>query len=141
VTGRPPLIVQPGRPHHNAAAAYRSIVGTRGKEVVDRGVARKPRVEFAGVVYHVLDRGDRREEMFLGDEDREMFLRTLGETCGRTGWRLHAYVLMSNHYHLLLETLQANLTGRDEMVPRMNEALARLALGTRLRSRSHCRSL
>jgi REP element-mobilizing transposase RayT len=79
--------------------------------------------------------------MFLGDEDREMFLRTFGETCGRTGWRLHAYVLMSNHYHLLLETLQANLAGRDEMVSRMNEALARLALGTSRRSRSHCRSL
>lgn len=70
---------------------------------------RKARVEFAGAVYHVLDRGDRREDIFCGDEDRELFLKTLGEACGRTGWRIHAWVLMSNHYHLLLETPQANL--------------------------------
>lgn len=72
-------------------------------------MARKARVEFAGALYYVLDRGDRREEIFRGDEDRELFLKTLGEACGRTGWRLHAWVLMSNHYHLLLETPQPNL--------------------------------
>ena len=72
-------------------------------------MARKARVEFEGAVYHVLDRGDRREAIFKDDGDRCRFLETLGETCARTGWRVHAYVLMSNHYHLLIETPQANL--------------------------------
>ena len=70
---------------------------------------RKTRIQFPGAVYHVLDRGDRREEIFRSDADRELFLRTLGEACDRTGWRLHAYVLMSNHYHFLLETPEPNL--------------------------------
>lgn len=72
-------------------------------------MARKGRVEFAGAVYHVLDRGDRREAIFGDDEDRQTFLRTLGEVCRRTGWQVHAYVLMSNHYHLLLGTPEPNL--------------------------------
>ncbi|MEP6672724.1 MAG: transposase [Chthoniobacter sp.] len=60
-------------------------------------------------MYHVLDRGDRREAIFRDDEDRQRFLDTLAEACGRTGWRIHAYVLISNHYHLLLETPEPNL--------------------------------
>ncbi len=70
---------------------------------------RRERLEFAGAVYHVLDRGDRREAIFRDDRDRESFLTTLGEACARAGWRVHAYVLMGNHYHLLLETPEANL--------------------------------
>ncbi len=72
-------------------------------------MARMPRIEFEGALYHLLCRGDRREAIFLDDRDREMFLATLGEICQRTGWRVHAYVLMSNHYHLLVETPKANL--------------------------------
>ena len=72
-------------------------------------MARKGRIEFAGTVYHVLDRGDRQEPIVRGDGDRSAFIRTLGEACQRTGWRVHAFVLMSNHYHLLIETPQANL--------------------------------
>ena len=72
-------------------------------------MARKMRVEFDGAIYHVMCRGDRRQAIFLDDEDRRRFLRTLGEACERTGWRVHAYVLMSNHYHWLLETPKANL--------------------------------
>jgi len=49
-------------------------------------MARKARVEFAGALYHVLGRGDRREDIFRGDDDRDLFLQTLGEACGRTGW-------------------------------------------------------
>ena len=60
-------------------------------------MARKARVEFEGAVYHVLDRGDRREAIFRDDADRERFLATLGEACARMGWRVHAFVLMSNH--------------------------------------------
>jgi putative transposase len=70
---------------------------------------RKLRIQFAGAVYHVLDRGDRREEIFRDDADRKRFLDTLAEACERTGWRIHAYVLMSNHYHLLLEMPEPNL--------------------------------
>jgi len=57
-------------------------------------MARKNRIEFEGAVYHVMDRGDRREAIFLDDRDRERFLETLGEACAKTGWRVHAYVLM-----------------------------------------------
>ena len=70
---------------------------------------RQPRIEYAGGVYHVLSRGNRQEAIFGDDTDRQVFLETLGQVCGRTGWRVHSYVLMSNHYHLLLETPQANL--------------------------------
>ena len=70
---------------------------------------RQPRIEYAGALYHVLSRGDRREAICGDDTDRQMFLDALGQVCGRTGWRVHAYVLMSNHYHLLLETPEANL--------------------------------
>jgi putative transposase len=70
---------------------------------------RKARVEYAGAVYHVMDRGDRQEAIYGGGEDRELFLKTLGQACERTGWRVHSYVLMGNHYHLLLETPEPNL--------------------------------
>ncbi len=72
-------------------------------------MARKPRIEYAGAVYHVICRGDRGEPIFQDEIDRTQFLRCLGETCERTGWKIHAYVLMPNHYHLLLETPEANL--------------------------------
>jgi REP element-mobilizing transposase RayT len=60
-------------------------------------------------MYHVLARGNRRGPIVLGDDDRWMFLRTLGEMAGRTGIRVHAYALMDNHYHLVIETPKANL--------------------------------
>lgn len=67
------------------------------------------RNEIPGACYHVLCRGDRREPIVQADTDRELFLQTLGEAYGKTGWRIHAYVLMPNHYHLLVETPEANL--------------------------------
>ncbi len=67
------------------------------------------RIEFEGAVYHVLARGNRRGDIVFDDEDRKSFLRTLGEACKRAGFKVHAYVLMGNHYHLLLETPQPNL--------------------------------
>ena len=57
----------------------------------------------------MMDRGNRQEPIYRSDADRMLFLRTLGEACERTGWRVHSYVLMGNHYHLLLETSEANL--------------------------------
>ena len=56
-----------------------------------------------------MSRGNRQQAVFRTDMDREMFLAALGEACGRTGWKVHAYVLMGNHYHLLLETAEPNL--------------------------------
>ena len=70
---------------------------------------RKPRVEYKGAVYHVMCRGDRQEAIFRDGTDRDLFLGTLWECSERTGWRIHAYVLMGNHYHLLLETPEPNL--------------------------------
>ena len=72
-------------------------------------MARKPRLEYAGAIYHVMSRGDHSEAVFRTDDDRMSFLATLGEVCARTGWHIHAYVLMGNHYHLLLETPEPNL--------------------------------
>jgi REP element-mobilizing transposase RayT len=71
---------------------------------------RKARVEYEGAIYHVMDRGNRLEDIYRDDKDREIYLKTLGEVCGRCGWLVHAYVLMGNHYHLLIETPEANLS-------------------------------
>ncbi len=54
-------------------------------------------------------RGNNGQEIFLDDDGRRLFLATLDEVCQQTGWLIHAYVLMSYHYHLLLETPEANL--------------------------------
>ncbi len=67
-------------------------------------------MEYEGAIYHVMNRGDRREDIFLDLQDREGFLETLGEACGRTAWQVHAYCLMRNHFHLVLETPQRNLS-------------------------------
>ena len=72
-------------------------------------MARKLRVEYPGAIYHVLNRGDRRELIFMDDADRQRFVETLGEACVKTGWQVHAYVLMPNHFHLVVETPQPNL--------------------------------
>ena len=65
-------------------------------------MARQLRVEYPGAVYHVLNRGDRREPIFRDEADRLRFLSTLGEACGNTGWQVHALCLMPNHFHLPL---------------------------------------
>ncbi len=70
---------------------------------------RKMRVEYPGALYHLMSRGDRREPIFKDDRDRVCFLETLGEACGKTGWRVQAWCLMANHFHLVVETPKANL--------------------------------
>ncbi len=72
-------------------------------------MARKPRVEFGGATYHVMCRGNHQEAIFKDEKDYERFLGTLGEVSERNGWLIHAFVLMGNHYHLLLETPEPNL--------------------------------
>jgi len=58
---------------------------------------------------HVTSRGNRHEDIFLDDVDGQDFLKTLAEPCQKTGWQMHASCLMRNHYHLVLETPDANL--------------------------------
>jgi len=72
-------------------------------------MARRPRIEYAGAFYHLISRGDHGEAICRDDEDRKRFLVCMGEVCRRTGWRIYAFVLMTNHYHLLLETPEPNL--------------------------------
>jgi REP-associated tyrosine transposase len=73
-------------------------------------MARPLRLEFAGALYHVTSRGDRREAIYETDGDREQFLSVLSEVCEQYNWLCHAYCLMDNHYHLLIETPDANLS-------------------------------
>ena len=70
---------------------------------------RKPRVEFEGAIYHIMSRGNRGDAIFRDEKDYETFIDTLDGACTKTGWLVHAFVLMGNHYHLLLETPGANL--------------------------------
>jgi REP element-mobilizing transposase RayT len=72
-------------------------------------MARSLRIEFKGAFYHVMARGNQKKDIFFDDEDRWSFLQTLQEARDRTGWGVHAWVLMNNHYHLLLQTPHANL--------------------------------
>jgi REP element-mobilizing transposase RayT len=72
-------------------------------------VARKLRIQYPAAIYHVMNRGDRREPIFCGDHDRQMFLDTLGQACEKTDWLVHAWCLMNNHFHLVLETPRPNL--------------------------------
>jgi REP element-mobilizing transposase RayT len=70
---------------------------------------RQLRIEHAGAIYHVMNRGDRREPIFEDDFDRKRFMATLDEACRKTEWQVHAYCLMNNHFHLVVETPEANL--------------------------------
>lgn len=73
-------------------------------------MARPLRIEFAGAFYHVMARGNDKQNIFFGNNDYHRFLDILSTTCQRHYWRVHAYCLMSNHYHLLLETPLPNLS-------------------------------
>jgi REP element-mobilizing transposase RayT len=70
---------------------------------------RQLRVEYPGALYHVMSRGDRKKDIYLNDVDRQDFLKTLAEACQKTGFQVHAYCLMRNHFHLVVETPNANL--------------------------------
>lgn len=73
-------------------------------------MARPLRLEFPGAFYHLTARGNARQDICLDDEDRQIFLAVLSEVIGRFRWVCHAYCLMGNHYHLLIETPEANLS-------------------------------
>ena len=72
-------------------------------------MARPLRIELAGGLYHVTSRGDRREDIFLDDADRLVWLELFGQVCQRFNWICHAWCLMDNHYHVIVETIEGNL--------------------------------
>ncbi|PPD17475.1 MAG: addiction module toxin RelE [Methylobacter sp.] len=73
-------------------------------------MARPLRLEFPGGLYHVTSRGNARSEIFLDDEDRLLWLTLFNSVCERFNWICHAYCLMSNHYHVVVETVEGNLS-------------------------------
>ena len=73
-------------------------------------MARPLRIEFKGALYHILSRGNERRDIFLGDDDYDIFLGVLEEMSYRFEVDIFAYVLMSNHYHLLIQTPDSNLS-------------------------------
>src|SRR5574342_189369 len=73
-------------------------------------MSRPLRLQYAGAVYHLTSRGNARQKIFLDDTDRSKFLGVLSEVVSRYEWLCHAYCLMDNHYHLLIETPKANLS-------------------------------
>lgn len=72
-------------------------------------MARPLRIELSGGLYHVTSRGDGREDIYLDDEDREAWLEVFGQVCERFNWVCHAWCQMTNHYHFVIETPEANL--------------------------------
>ncbi len=81
-------------------------------------MARKPRIQYPGAIYHILSRGNYRKDLFSVTQSGVEFEKALFEACESCGWRLHAYVIMSNHYHLALETPKGNLAKRKKILTR-----------------------
>jgi putative transposase len=73
-------------------------------------MARPLRIEYPGAVYHVTSRGNARNNIYENDQDRETFIDLLSEVVKKCNWHCHAYCLMDNHYHLLIETQDSNLS-------------------------------
>ncbi|MFT5116364.1 MAG: putative transposase [Parasphingorhabdus sp.] len=73
-------------------------------------MARPIRLEFPGALYHITSRGNRRDNIVEDDIDRELMLKHLDQVCELYNWKCHAYCLMDNHYHLLIETPDSNLS-------------------------------
>jgi putative transposase len=73
-------------------------------------MARPLRIEYPGAVYHITSRGNARSDIFLTNADRQVFLDILGNTVEKYNWLCHAFCLLANHYHLLIETPDPNLS-------------------------------
>ena len=93
---------------------------------------RQLRIEYSGAIYHVMNRGDRREPIFGDDADRKRFLETLGEECAKTEWRLHAYRLMGDHFHLALATPRPDIRCRGAPSNTNNMGMHRKLAGPEL---------
>jgi len=72
-------------------------------------MARKPRLEFEGAIYHVINRGNYRKDLFSDKRTAGAFEKALFEVCEKCRWTVHGHVVMRNHFHLAVETLEANL--------------------------------
>ena len=99
---------------------------------------RQLRIEYPCAIHHVMSRGDRRENIYLDDVDRQDFLKTLAEACQKTDWQVHAYCLMRNHFHLVVETPNVNLVdGMHWLLKALGKVTARRFVGkARLPKRS-----
>ena len=97
-------------------------------------MARPLRINVAGGWYHITARGNNRQAIFVDKRDREHFLELLEEMGARFDVRIHAYVLMDNHYHLLITTPQANAS---RAVQWLNVSYRERVLGSHLHM-SHC---
>ncbi|MBL1140950.1 MAG: addiction module toxin RelE [Proteobacteria bacterium] len=73
-------------------------------------MSRPLRIEYAGAVYHITSRGNARSNIYTSDTDRKEFIKIITQTCERYNWHCYAWCLMSNHYHLVIETAEANLS-------------------------------
>ncbi|MFA0349708.1 transposase, partial [Vibrio sp. 10N.222.55.C6] len=73
-------------------------------------MSRPLRIEYAGALYHVTSRGNARQPIYLEEQDFELFIEVLSGTSERFNWVVHSYCLMTNHYHLLVETPDGNLS-------------------------------
>jgi len=73
-------------------------------------MARPIRIEYAGALYHVTSRGNRHDDIFVDDADRLIWLDVFAQVCTRFNWRCHAWCLMDNHYHVVIETVEGNLS-------------------------------
>jgi len=82
-----------------------SLLGGR----LSGGMARKLRLEYPGAIYHVINRGNSRAYVFKAEGAKQAFAECVFAACERSGWLLHAFVIMGNHYHLAVETPQGNL--------------------------------
>jgi putative transposase len=101
-------------------------------------MARQIRIEYDGAAYHVMARGNQGQAIFANDLDRKVWLETLAEACEKTGWRIQAYVMMGNHYHLLVETPQANLVAGMKWLSRLQTGKQRPKRFTRLHQTGVC---
>ena len=72
-------------------------------------MTRPLRIQFPGALYHITSRGDRKVDIYVDDTDRAVWLQTLADVCARSNYLVHAFCQMTNHYHLLLETVDGNL--------------------------------
>ena len=73
-------------------------------------MARPLRIEDPGAVYHITSRGNARADIFLSDADRQKFLEVLASTIEKYNWLCHAFCLLDNHYHAIIETTDPNLS-------------------------------
>ena len=96
-------------PHSDTKGAGLTYLQNPFRRATILCMARQLRLEYPGAIYHILNRGDRREAIFRDDVDHQLFLGTLDETCVKADWFVHAYCLMGNHFHLVLETPRGNL--------------------------------